>query len=136
MDATSRAATEVGRAVRAHRRALARLIALLKHADEAVHSEASAALEGLDPPPTWPLGEALLSGRDTAFRLRIIRLLVALAEVDQVRVVCILCEAFRQRRDPEVKRAAAAALLVLATERPGPGPSAPGRPAPDSDREG
>ncbi len=136
MDATRRPATEVGRAVRAHGRALARLINLLKHPDEAVRSEASAALKGLDPPPTRALGEALLGSRDTAFRLRIIKVLVSLAAVDQVRVVCVLCEAFKERRDPEVKRAVATALLVLATERPGPSPSPPGRPAPDADLEG
>ena len=80
-------------------------------------------LKGLDPPPTWPLGEALLGSRDTAFRLRIIKVLVALAAVDQVRVVCVLCEAFKERRDVEVKRAVATALLVLVTERLGQGPS-------------
>ena len=80
-------------------------------------------MKGLDPPPTWALGEALLGSRDTAFRLRIIKVLVALAAVDQVRVLCILCEAFKERRDLEVKRAVAAALLVLVTERPGQGPS-------------
>jgi hypothetical protein len=80
-------------------------------------------LKGLDPPPTWPLGEALLGSRDTGFRLRIIKVLVALAAVDKVRVLCVLCEAFKQRRDPEVKRAVATALLVLVTERLGQGPS-------------
>jgi hypothetical protein len=80
-------------------------------------------LKGLDPPPTWPLGEALLDSRDTAFRLRIIKVLVALAAVDKVRVVCVLCEPFKERRDVEVKRAVATALLVLVTERLGQGPS-------------
>ena len=109
-------------------------IRLLKHEDESFRSEAAAALEGLDPPPTWSLGEALLGSRDTDFRLRIVRLLVALAAVDQVRVLCVLCEAFKQRRDPEVKRAVATALLVL-TERSGPSPSPPERPADDPKRE-
>jgi hypothetical protein len=127
--------TEVGRAIQAHTRAIARLIRLLKHEDESVRSEAAAALKGLDPPPTLALGEALLSSRDTNFRLRIIKVLVALAAVDQVRVVCILCEAFKQRRDLEVKRAAATALLVLATERSGPSSSPPERPAPDPKRQ-
>jgi hypothetical protein len=136
MGATSRPATEVGRAVRAHERAIARLVRLLKHEDEAVRTEASAALRAIDPPPTWALGEALLGSRDTAFRLRIIRVLVSLAAVDQVRVLSILCAAFKERRDLEVKRAAATALLVLATERPVPSPSAAERPAPDPDREG
>ena len=68
------------------------------------------------------MGEALLGSRDTAFRLRIIKVLVALAAVDQVRVVCVLCEAFKERKDLEVKRAVALALMVLATERPGLGP--------------
>jgi hypothetical protein len=111
---------------------------MLKHRDEAVRSEAATALKGLDPPPTWPLGEALLGSRDRAFRLRIIKVLVALAAVDQVRVVCILCEAFKQRRDLEVQRAVATALLVLVTERSGPSPSPPEppeRPAPDPKRE-
>ena len=135
MDATRRPVTEVGRAVQAHKRAIARLIRCLKHPDEAVRSEAAAALKGLDPPPTWPLGEALLGSRDRPFRLRIIKVLVSLAEVDQVRVVCVLCEAFKERRDPEVKRAAATALLVLATERPGQGPSAAGDLARDLDLE-
>src|SRR6516165_6504013 len=71
----------------------------------------------LDPPPTWALGEALLGSQDRAFRLQIIKVLVALAAVDQIRVVCVLCAAFKQRRDLEVKRAAATALLVLATEK-------------------
>jgi hypothetical protein len=116
--------SEVGRAIQAHTRAIARLIRWLKHPDEAVRSEASAALKGLDPPPpTWALGEALLGSRDRPFRLRIIKVLVALAAVDQVRVVCVLCEAFKQRRDLEVKHAVATALLVLVTERLGQGPS-------------
>ena len=136
MDATRRPVTEVGRAVRAHKQAIARLIRLLKHEDEAVRSEAAAALKGLDPPPTWALGEALLSSRDTAFRLRIVRLLVALAAVDQVRVLCILSEAFKERRDPEVKRAVATALLVLAPLRSAPSPSAAEDPARDPDLEG
>ena len=49
--------------------------------------------------------------------------------------MCILCEAFTQRRDLEVKRAAATALLVLASEKLGRGPSPPERPAPDPKRE-
>ena len=134
MNATSRSGNEVDRALASVKRALAQLINLLKHPDEAVCSEASAALKGLDPPPTWPLGEALLGSRDRAFRLRIIKVLVALAAVDQVRVLCVLCEAFKQRRDLEVKRAVATALLVLVTERSGPSPSPPERPAPDPKR--
>jgi hypothetical protein len=110
-------------------------IRLLKHEDESFRSEAAAALKRLDPPPTWPLGEALVDSRDTAFRLRIIKVLVALAAVDQVRVLCVLCEAFKQRRDLEVKRAVATALLVLVTERSGPSPSPLERPAPDPKRE-
>jgi hypothetical protein len=47
-----------------------------------------------------------------------------------------LCEAFKQRRDLEVKRAAALALLALVPERLGPSPSPPERPAPDPDLEG
>ena len=135
MNATSRSRNEVDRALASVKRALAQLINLLKHPDEAIRSEAAAALKGLDPPPTWPLGEALLGSRDTAFRLRIIKVLVTLAAVDQVRVVCVLCEAFRQRRDLEVKRAVATALLVLVTERLGQGPSPAERPAPDPDLE-
>jgi HEAT repeat protein len=136
MDATGRPATEVGRAVRAYRSAIARLIRCLRDPDEAVRSEAAAALKGLDPPPTWALGEALLGSRDTSFRLRIIRVLVSLAAVDQVRVLCILSEAFKERRDPEVKRAVAAALLVLVAERSGPSPAAAERPATDAGLEG
>jgi HEAT repeat protein len=137
MDATRRPVTEVERAVRAHERAIARLIRLLKHEEEAVRSEAAAALKKLDPPPAWPLGEALLNhSRDTSLRLRIIRLLVALAEVDPIRVVHVLCEAFKERRDLEVKRAAATALLDLVPERSGPSPSPVERPAPDADLEG
>ena len=56
--------TEVGRAIQAHTRAIARLIRYLKHPDEAVRSEASDALKGLDPPPTWALDEAVLGSRD------------------------------------------------------------------------
>jgi hypothetical protein len=136
MDAMRQPVTEVERAVQAHKRAIARLICCLKHPDEAVRSEAAAALKGLDPPPTWALGEALLGSRDTAFRLRIIKVLVALAAVDQVRVVCVLCEAFKQRRDLEVKRAVALALLALVPRRLGPSPSPPERPAQDPDLEG
>ena len=135
MDATRRPVTEVERAVQAHKRAIARLIHLLKHEDESVRSEAAAALKGLDPPPTLALGEALLGSRDKDFQLRIIKILVGLAGVDQVRVLCVLCEAFKQRRDPEVKRAVATALLVL-TERSGPSPSPPERPASDQNLEG
>ncbi len=65
----------------------------------------------------------MLGSRDTAFQLRIIKVQVALAAVDKVRVVCVLCEAFKERRDLEVKRAVATALLVLVTERLGQGPS-------------
>ena len=136
MDATRRPVTEVERAVRAHERAIARLIRLLKHEEEAVRSEAAAALKGLDPPPTWALGEALLGSRETDFRLRIIEVLVAMAEVDQVRVLYILCEAFKERRDLAVKRAAAVALLALVPQRSGPSPSPPERPAADPDLEG
>ena len=57
MDATRRPVTEVERAVQAHKRAIARLIRCLKHPDEAVRSEAAAALQELDSPPIWPLGE-------------------------------------------------------------------------------
>ena len=135
MDATRRPVTEVERAIRAHKRALARLIRCLKHPDEAVRSEAAAALKGLDPPPTWSLGEALLGSRNRALRLGIIEVLVAMAEVDQVRVLYILCEAFKERRDLEVKRAAALALLALVPRRLGPSPSPPERPAPDPKRE-
>jgi hypothetical protein len=126
----------VGRAVRAHERAIARLVRLLEHEGDAVRSGAAAAPEELGAPPTWPLGEALLGSRDRAFRLRIIRVLVSLAAVDQVRVLCVLCEAFKERRDVEVKRAAALALPALVPERSGPSPSAAERPAPDPDREG
>ena len=136
MDATRRAVTEVERAIRAHKRAIARLIRLLKHEDEAVRSGAAAALKGLDPPPTWALGEALLGSRETDFRLRIIEVLVAMAEVDQVRVLYILCEAFKERRDLAVKRAAAVALLALVPQRSGPSSSPFERPAPDPDLEG
>ena len=128
--------TEVERAVQAHKLAIARLIRCLKHPDEAVRSEAAAALKGLDPPPTWALGEALLGSRETDFRLRIIEVLVAMAEVDQVRVLYILCEAFKERRDLAVKRAAALALLALVPRRLGPSPSPPERPAPEADLEG
>jgi hypothetical protein len=134
MDATRRPVTAVERAIQAHKRALTHLINLLKHPDEAVRSESAAALKALDPPPTLALGEALLGSQDRAFRLRIIKVLVGLAAIDQVRVLCVLCEAFKQRRDPEVKRAVATALLVLA-ERSGPSPSPPERPAPDPKRE-
>jgi hypothetical protein len=127
---------QVRRAVEALKRATGALIDLLKHPDEAVRSGAADALTEVDPPPTWALGEALLGSRDRAFRLRIIQVLVALAAVDQVRVVCVLCAAFKERRDVEVKRAAALALLALVPQRSGPSPSPPGRPTPDPGREG
>ena len=136
MDATRRSVTEVQRAIQAPTQAIAQLINLLKHPAEAVRPEAAASLKGLDPPPTWPLGEALLGSRDTDFRLRIIEVLVAMAEVDQVRVLYILCEAFKERRDLAVKRAAAVALLALVPQRSGPSPSPPERPAPEADLEG
>jgi hypothetical protein len=136
MDATRRPVTVVERAIQAHTQAIARLIRLLKHRAAAVRSEAAAALQELDPPPTWSLGEALLGSRDTDFRLRIIKVVVALAAVDQVRVLYILCEAFKERRDLEVKRAAALAVLALVPERLGPSPSPPERPAADPDLEG
>jgi HEAT repeats len=126
---------QVRRAVEALKRATSALINLLKSPDEAVRAGAAAALKGLDPPPTWALGEALLGSRDTTFRLRIIKVLVALAAVDMIRVVYILCEAFKERRDAEVKRAAATALLVLATERLGQGPAPVEQPASHADLE-
>jgi hypothetical protein len=46
-----------------------------------------------------------------------------------------LSEAFKERRDLEVKRAVATALLVLVTEQLGPSPSPPERPAPDPKHE-
>jgi hypothetical protein len=49
--------------------------------------------------------------------------------------VCILCEAFKQRRDLEDKRAVATALLVLASEKLGHGASPPERPTPNPNRE-
>jgi HEAT repeat protein len=103
MNATSRSGKEVDRALASVKRALAQLINLLTHPDVAVRSGAAAALKELDPPPTWPLGEALLGSRDTEFRLRIIKVLAALAALDQLRVVFILCEAFKHRRYVEVK---------------------------------
>jgi hypothetical protein len=134
MNATSRSGNEVDRALASMKRALAKLINLLKSPDEAVRSAAAAALKQLDPPPTLALGEALLDSRDTNFRLRIIKVLVALAAVDNVRVLCVLSQAFKERRDLEVKRAVAVALMVLA-EGSGPSPSPPERPAPDPKRE-
>jgi hypothetical protein len=116
------------------KRATRALINLLKSPDEAVRSAAAAAMKELDAPPTLALGEALLSSRDTELRLRIIKVLVGLAGVDQVRVLCVLSQAFKERRDLEVKRAVATALLVL-TERSGPSPSPPERPVPDQKRE-
>jgi hypothetical protein len=110
---------QVRRAVEALKRATRALINLLKHPDEAVRSGAAAALKGLDAPPTLALGEALLGSRDTDLRLRIIKVLVALAAVDRVRVLCVLSQAFKERRDLEVKRAVATALLVLVTEKLG-----------------
>ena len=133
MDAES-VPVQVRRAVDALKRATSALINLLKSPDEAVRAGAAAALKELPAPPTLALGEALLGSRDKDFQLRIIKILVGLAGVDQVRVLCVLCEAFKQRRDPEIKRAAAVALLVLA-ERSGPSPSPPERPAPDRTRE-
>ena len=127
---------QVRRAVEALKRATSALINLLKHPDEAVRSGAAAALKGLDAPPTLALGEALLGSRDTDLRLRIIKVLVALAAVDRVRVLCVLSQAFKERRDLEVKRAAATALLDLVPERSGPSPSPVERPAPDADLEG
>jgi hypothetical protein len=61
---------------------------------------------------------------------------VTLAAVDPIRVLFVLCEAFKERRDLEVKRAAALALLALVPKRSGPSPSPPERPAPDPDLEG
>jgi HEAT repeat protein len=127
---------QVRRAVEALKRATSALINLLKHPDEAVRSGAAAALKGLDAPPTLALGEALLGSRDTDLRLRIIKVLVALAAVDRVRVLCVLSQAFKERRDLEVKRAVATALLVLVTEKLGQSPSPPERPAQDPDLEG
>jgi HEAT repeat protein len=135
MDAES-VPVQVRRAVEALKRATSALINLLKSPDEAVRAGAVAALKELPAPPTLALGEALLTSRDTDFRLRIIKVLVALAAVDQVRVVSVLCQAFTERRDLEVKRAVATALLVLVTERSGPSPSPPERPAPEADLEG
>jgi hypothetical protein len=125
---------QVRRAVEALKRATSALINLLKSPDEAVRSGAAAALKGLDPPPTLALGEALLGSQDRAFRLRIVKIMVGLAAVDQVRVLCVLSQAFKERRDLEVKRAVAVALMVL-TERSGPSPFPPERPAPDPNRE-
>jgi HEAT repeat protein len=70
MNATSRSGNEVHRALASVKQAVARLINLLKSPDEAVRTGAAAALKGLDPPPTWALGEALLGSRDRRFRLR------------------------------------------------------------------
>jgi hypothetical protein len=134
MDAES-VPVQVRRAVEALKRATSALINLLKSPDEAVRAGAAAALKELPAPPTLALGEALLGRRDTDFRLRIIKVLVALAAVDRVRVLCVLSEAFKERRDLEVKRAVATALLVLVSERSGPSPSPVERPAPDPKRE-
>ena len=120
MDATRRPTTEIGRAVLAHTRAIARLINGLKHRDESVRAEAAAALRGLDPPATWPLAEALRGSRDTAFRIRIVEVLVSLYEVDQVRILCILADVFKDPRDAAVQQAAARALLPLVAKGAGP----------------
>ena len=52
-----------GQGAKGPSRAIARLIRCLKHPDEAVRSGAAAALQGLDPPLTLALGEALLGSR-------------------------------------------------------------------------
>ena len=89
----------------------------------------------LDPPPTWAPSEVLLGSQDRAFMLRIMKVLVSLAAVDRVRVLCVLSQAFKERRDLEVKRAVATALLVLVTEKLGQSHLPPERPAPDPKRE-
>jgi hypothetical protein len=113
---------QVRRAVDALKRATSALINLLKSPDEVVRAGAADALKGLDAPPTLALGEALLGSRDTDLRLRIVKILVGLAAVDRVRVLCVLSQAFKERRDLEVKRAVATALLVLVAEKLGQGP--------------
>ena len=90
----------------------------------------------MTPPTNRAACRGALDSLNTAFRLRIIKVLVALAEVDPIRVVHVLCEAFKERRDLEVKRAVATALLALVPQRLGPSPSPPERPAADPDLEG
>jgi hypothetical protein len=86
-----------------------------------VRAEAAAALRELDPPPTWPLAEALRGSRDTAFRIRIVEVLVSMYEVDQVRIQCILAAVFKDPRDAAVQQAVERAILDLVAKRPEPG---------------
>ncbi len=112
MNATSRSGNEVDRALASVKRATGALINLLKSPDEAVRSEAAAALKGLDPPPVWDLIGALIKARDTRFRVEIIRVLGGLGEEYRVHVTLALAQLW-QGGDPAIRQAIVDAVLSM-----------------------
>lgn len=104
METAKQPVGEVDRAVAAHRRALTRLIGLLKHKEMKVRDEAGTALLGLDPPPVQALLDAILESKDRPFQVRCIGLLESMAPAAWVQVGMALGAILVGVPDSEVHR--------------------------------
>src|SRR4051812_29576195 len=105
--------SEVRRALAAHRRALTRLIDLLKSPDPAVRMEAATAPGEWDPPRVWPMFEAIGDCRDRAFRVLAVQVLEQMAEWAPAEVGFGLTSLLRAELDPEVRAAVHRAALSM-----------------------
>ncbi len=108
-------ADPVARAVAAIRTAQNRLVSLLVSKEDPVSRKAAAALQAQDPPPIWPLTEALLKAQDAGFRLRLIQVLAAIGPAEPIRVVVALGEAVKAEKDMTIKHAILNAMVEVGT---------------------
>lgn len=113
MGKTKQCESEVGRAVASYKRALDRLVRLLKHKDETVRGEAGAALCDLNPPPVQAVLDAILESKDTGSQVRCIALLESMAPAAWTQVAVALAAIFISPADAEVRQALAGAAMSL-----------------------
>jgi hypothetical protein len=100
-------------AVAAIRNAQSRLIRLLAGEDDSVGRKAAAALKALDPPPIWPLFEALSKERGADSRLKIVAVLAGMGALEPIRVMVVLSEVLRVEQDLKVKRAILGVMVTV-----------------------
>lgn len=103
----------VAKAVADIKKATDRLIGLVASADEAVGARARAAVRALDPPPIWPLTEALLKARDAGLRLKLVAILAEIGPMEPLRVVAALGEAVKVEKDRDVRVATLNAMVAV-----------------------
>lgn len=99
MDAVKTGTEEVERAVAGIKRAVAKLINLLKSSDESVRAGASVALLSLDPPPVLDMITTLFKAKNTNFKVEIIKVLSGLGEEFRTPVVLAMSQVW-QGGDP------------------------------------